>query len=119
MNAAALQALALADESVEGWVKALVFFGVGLGVGLGIWGTWVGYTKVEGSHEKVTYRKVSFAIFIGVGTFLVLMQVVPAPHNMWLWLLYGPGLVLGIRRSNEALMRARARDEAEGGGGDA
>jgi hypothetical protein len=81
-----------------------------LGVLGGVYGTWNSIKQTNGPRERAFVVKMSVLFWIVVSLFVVLVFVLPAPWNYYIWLPYGLWLTSTIRRSD---LKQQAIREAE------
>jgi len=81
-----------------------------LGVLGGVYGTWNSVQQTNGPRERAFVVKMSVLFWIVVSLFVVLVFVLPAPWNYYIWLPYGLWLTSTIRRSD---LKQQAIREAE------
>ena len=83
-----------------------------LGVGGGLVGTYFSIKNTNGPLERAFMIKASVVAWIAVSVFLILLLVIPSPHQLWLWVPYGILLPLGIIKTNKRLAEIRQRENA-------
>ena len=84
--------------------------GGGLGLAGGIIGTYFSIKNTNGPRERRFMVKASVVAWIGVSIFLALLFLLPHPYRWFLWIPYGPALVLGIRFANKRHAQIRAEE---------
>tara|TARA_R110002111_G_C5962038_1_gene369563 strand:- start:88 stop:405 length:318 start_codon:yes stop_codon:yes gene_type:complete len=81
----------------------------------GVYGTWNSIQQTNGPRERAFVVKMSVLFWIVVSLFVVLVFVLPAPWNYYIWLPYGLWLTSTIRRCDlkqQAIREAESQDES-------
>jgi hypothetical protein len=94
-----------------GWVGGLI--GALGGLAGGIFGTYRSIQSAGGPRERRFMIGAAVVMWLGIGTFVVLLWTLPPSRKVWLWIPYGVLLLIGIVTVNRKLARIR-REEAQG-----
>lgn len=84
--------------------------GGALGVAGGVIGTYFSIKNTNGPRERRFMVKGAVVMWIGVSIFLALVFLLPYPYRWFLWIPYGPALVLGIIFGNKRQAQIRAEE---------
>jgi hypothetical protein len=84
--------------------------GGGLGLAGGVVGTYFSLKNTNGSREKRFMIKAAVVGWICISIFIALVLLLPHPYRWFLWIPYGPALVLGIRFANKRQAQIRAEE---------
>ena len=84
-------------------------FGLILGIGGTVFGTWCGIRSTKGPREHKMMVRGSIIILGGVLLFCALAFVLPGPYRYFIWIPYGLLMTLGIVKFEH--LRRRVRKE--------
>ena len=94
-----------------GWIGGII--GGVLGALGGVVGTYFSITRTNGPRERAYMVKWAVYGWIVMVAFLVLLLVLPSPYRWFLWVPYGIGLPLCIRKCNAGQQRLRVEEAAD------
>lgn len=73
----------------------------------GVFGTYCSIKNTQSERERAYMIRWSLYFWVGVTAFLVVLFLVPFPYRAYLWIPYGPALMLAIRKCNKGQNQIR------------
>jgi Ca2+/Na+ antiporter len=83
-----------------------------IGILGGAYGTWCALQATQGPRERGFMVRAAIGTWILVLAFAAGLFLLPTPYNYLLWLLYVPGLVLGVMWLNKQQASIRQQEAA-------